>query len=290
MADFYEDQAAGLRRLLGGPRLQVIAFVSASAGVGQTAIVANVGAALAQQGKEVLIIDESTGPRSACAALGVAPAGDLAQVILGQAALTQVLLEPRPRLRILPAARAVGGLARLSARQRQSTLEAISTLPRPIDVVLIDAHARHICGLSPFTLAAQDCVVTVSGRSTHITEAYALIKAARQRYGRRDFRLLLTRMPDQATAQGIFQNLAHTARTRAGATLRLAGLVPIDPSLSLAGRAGSLLVDQSHSAAASACRGLARALSQWPAPASCSNVLQFMQQLLAAPGSLSLAA
>ena len=58
MADFRLDQAAGLRRLLGAGQLQVVTFVAGCEGVGRSVAVANIGAALARLGKEVLIIDE----------------------------------------------------------------------------------------------------------------------------------------------------------------------------------------------------------------------------------------
>ena len=59
MADFRVDQAAGLRRLLGGSQLQVVTFVAGCEGVGRSVAVANLGVALARLGKEVLIIDEN---------------------------------------------------------------------------------------------------------------------------------------------------------------------------------------------------------------------------------------
>ena len=52
MADFRLDQAAGLRRLMGGgQQLQVVTFVAGCDGVGRSVAVANLGVALARLGK-----------------------------------------------------------------------------------------------------------------------------------------------------------------------------------------------------------------------------------------------
>jgi ATPases involved in chromosome partitioning len=58
---YISDQAEGLRRLLAKSGSRVLAVTGGSAGVGCTTTVVNLAAALAQQGKDVLVIDECLG-------------------------------------------------------------------------------------------------------------------------------------------------------------------------------------------------------------------------------------
>mgnify|MGYP000855963993 FL=1 len=104
MADFRVDQAAGLRRLLGGgQQLQVVTFVAGCDGVGRSVAVANIGVALARLGKEVLIIDEHPPGDDIATTFGLVARGDLLNVVQRETALSQVLLLPMHGLRVLPA-------------------------------------------------------------------------------------------------------------------------------------------------------------------------------------------
>src|SRR5574343_2065887 len=115
VADFRVDQAAGLRRLLGGgQQLQVVTFVAGCEGVGRSVAVANIGVAMARLGKEVLIIDEHPPGDDIATTFGLVARGDLLNVVQRETALSQVLLQPMRGLRVLPAARAVKNLGRLS--------------------------------------------------------------------------------------------------------------------------------------------------------------------------------
>ena len=94
MADFRIDQAAGLRRLLGGSQLQVVTFVAGCEGVGRSVAVANLGVALARLGKEVLIIDENASTDDIAASFGLKAKHDLLNVVLRELPLAQALLQP----------------------------------------------------------------------------------------------------------------------------------------------------------------------------------------------------
>jgi len=58
------DQADGLRRLMAGSPGRLVAVVGSGPGVGASSVAANLAAALAQQGKEVLLLDERSGAPS----------------------------------------------------------------------------------------------------------------------------------------------------------------------------------------------------------------------------------
>lgn len=58
------DQADGLRRLMASKPGRLVAVVGSEPAVGVTTVTLNLAAALAQQGKEVLLLDERSGPQS----------------------------------------------------------------------------------------------------------------------------------------------------------------------------------------------------------------------------------
>lgn len=283
MADFRVDQAAGLRRLLGGgQQLQVVTFVAGCDGVGRSVAVANIGVALARLGKEVLIIDEHPPGDDIATTFGLVARGDLLNVVQRETALSQVLLQPMHGLRVLPAARAVKKLGRLSLHQQQTLLDAMSGLERPVDVILVDASTAHPHGFSPFGLAAQEAVVVLSGSSASITEAYALIKKVSHAFARKHFRILVNKVRSQPDARSIYENIAQVAAQRGVARLDYAGAVPLDESLRHAVQLGRpVLLQAPDSPSAAAFRDIASDMLYWQrSDSEAAGVEQFMQQLL----------
>lgn len=283
VADFRSDQAAGLRRLLGsGQQLQVVTFVAGCEGVGRSVAVANIGVALARLGKEVLIIDEHASRDDIAASFGLMARHDLLNVVQREMSLAQVLLQPMTGLRVLPAARAVKKLGRLSLAQQQTLLDAMSGLERPVDVILIDACMAHPNGFSPFGLASQEAVVVLSGNSASITEAYALIKKVSHAFARRHFRILVNKVRSQPDARSIYENIAQVAAQRGIARLDYAGAIPLDEPLRQASQLGRpVLVQAPDSAAAAAFRDIAADLLYWQGnDAGNGGVEYFIQQLL----------
>lgn len=282
MADFRVDQAAGLRRLLGGSQLQVVTFVAGCEGVGRSVAVANIGVALARLGKEVMIIDEHASRDDIASFFGLAANYDLLNVVQRELTLSQVLFEPINGLRVLPAAKAVKKLGRLSLPQQQTLLDAMSGLERPVDVILVDASMAHPHGFSPFGLASQEAVVVLSGNGASITEAYSLIKKVSQAFARRHFRILVNKVRSQPDARSIYENIAQVAAQRGIAQLDYAGAVPLDEALRQSNQlCRSVLVQAPDSAAAQAFRDIASDLLYWQrSDGETGGVEHFMQQLL----------
>ncbi len=266
----------------GGQQLQVITFVSGCDGVGRSVAVANIGVAMARLGKEVLIIDEHASGDDIASTFGMVARQDLLNVVQREMPLSQVLLQSMTGLRILPAARAAKKLGRLSLPQQQTLLDAMSSLERPIDAILVDASMAHPNGFSPFGLASQETVVVLSGNSASITEAYSLIKKVSHAFSRKHFRILVNKVRSQSDARSIFDNIAQVAAQRGVARLDYAGAIPLDEALRQSAQlCRSVLVQAPDSPSAAAFRDIASDILYWQRSESeAGGVEQFMQQLL----------
>lgn len=281
MAESYGDQASGLRRLFGREQPRIVTFAAGSIGVGKSILVANLAASLARLGKEVLVLDENTRNNVASCFGGLAR-NDLHQVINREKALAEVLLTVAPGVRVLPAARAVMKLGKLSLRQQQALLETITGMERPADVILVDASLDHPLGFSPLGLAALDTVIVISSSGQSITDAYALIKKVSLVYARRNFRILVNKVRAQDEAEAIYGNIAQVAHSRSLARLEYAGFAPLDEQLRQASRLSQPVVGLfPDSPSANAYRTLASDLLNWPlADDESGGLEQFVQQLL----------
>ena len=275
------DQAAGLRRLFGGRHLRVVTFLAADAGVGKTQAVAGLASALAAQGRQVLIVDENEGSDCIATSLGCAIRADLLDVISSRCRLHDALIQLRPGLRVLPAARAAGALDQVTAAQQEALFAAVGDLEVAPDVVLVDARHQHPLGFSPFALATSETVVTLTAQPVSITAAYVLIKGVSQQYGRRRFRVLINRARSAGDAEQVYANLARVAGQRELAVLDLAAVIPVDDAIRRAARLSKSVVEAfPDSPAASALRQFATELLYWPSEDDPEGFEDLMRQLL----------
>lgn len=282
MAELQLDQAAGLRRLFGREHLRVITFAAGCSGVGRSVAVANLAAAFARQGREVLVLDENNGSNNVSGLFGVPARHDLLHLVSRERHLSDVLVSAFPGVHVLPAARAVKKLGKLSLPQQEALLAGLAEMERAADVILVDAAVDHPLGFSPLGLASQETVVVVSPGASAITEAYVLIKKMSLGYARRHFRVLVTKVRTPAEAEAIFENLARVSGQRLRANLEYAGCVPSDDLLKQSARLCQPVVTAFPDAqSARAIRSLASDMLGWP-PSDFEprGLEQFVQQLL----------
>lgn len=281
MAEQRGDQASGLRRLFGQEPTRIVTFVAGASGVGKSILVANLAATLARQGKEVLVIDENT-RKTVASCFGVLARHDLYHVINREKTLADVMHTVAPGVRVLPAAKAIKELGRLTTVQQDVLLGSLTGMERAADVILVDASLDHPLGFSPLGLAAHETVVVISGTGASITDSYALIKKVSLGYARRDFRILVNRVRSSEEAHSIHDNMAQLSRNRGFARLEYAGFVPVDEQVRQASRLGQPVVALFPDAPASkAYRTIARDLMSWPTPdLENGGIEHFVQQLL----------
>ncbi|MFZ4535647.1 MinD/ParA family ATP-binding protein [Propionivibrio sp.] len=281
MAECHGDQADGLRRLFGREPPRIVTFAAGSIGVGKSILVANLAASLARQGKEVLILDENI-KNNIASYYGALARHDLLQVIYREKVLNEVLLTVAPGVRVLPAARAVKKLGKLSLHQQEALIESITGMEHPADVILVDASLDHPLGFSPLGLAAHDTVIVISATSASITDAYALIKKVSLGYSRKNFRILVNKVRGLEEAEAIHGNIAQVTHSRGLARLEYAGFVPLDVHLRQAARLCQPVLGLFPDApSAKAYRTIASDLLNWPLPGNEAGGLeQFVQQLL----------
>ena len=263
MDKFVSDQAAGLRRLLGQPGFQVITVMSGQQGAGKTAATANLAVALARSGRDVLIIDQDQHGRGACAALGLTPRYEVADVLEGRCTLDALMLNGPDNVQVLPIG---GGFNRLQCG---------------VDVVLVDMEEATDPDALPLGLAASEIMVVLPPGSTAITQAYTLVKRLAHNFGKRQFRLLLNRIESPEQAQAVAHNFAHTAERYLGVSVDYLGYIPLDERLTRAGHLHTSVVDAFPVAqSTSQFRKLADGLLRWPQPPSLGSVGGFMQRVI----------
>lgn len=269
------DQAEGLRRLLVRSQTQVITVVAGKSGIGRTSVTINLAAALARSGKDVLVLDENHAPDNLLDRLGLFASHDLLDVAQGKCHPKQALLKAKG-FGVLPAARAMHALARLSQAEQQRLEDALTEASSGVDVMLVDAAMpalRRVEGLAGQGAVSSSLangaalLVVVDATASGITESYALIKRLALENARMQFEIVVNKVADERAAQTVFDNMAKVARRNLAARLEYLGCIPQDEKLKRATQLGRPVVEAFPAAAsARSCLALSEKLLRLPVP------------------------
>jgi len=269
VASRWQDQAAGLRQLLGGPSCRSVSFCGGRGESGTTSLIINLAAALFERSRDVLVLDEFDAPGNISQRLHLQPRFHFEQVLRREATLADAVLESGCGFQLLPLSERSHLLATLNEREQDVLASELEELSNQADWLLLDTRPGMGHRLPGLGLAADDVVIVLSNRAESLTDAYATIKLLASESGRHDFRILVNRVADLDAASALFGRIRQVARQYLGEAirLRLIGFVPESEALHRASRQGqSVLSAFPQSDATMAFRQLADAMLRWSPP------------------------
>jgi flagellar biosynthesis protein FlhG len=275
------DQAAGLRRIAKSRPVKVIAVTSGKGGVGKTNVSVNLGVSLAQQGKEVLLMDADLGLANVDVMLGLHPKHNLSHVISGERSLDEVVVNGPEGMRIVPASSGIQAMAELPPSQHAGVIRAFSELSFPLDVLIIDTAAGVSDSVTSFTRAAQEVIVVICDEPASITDAYALIKLLSRDYGIHRFRVLANMVTSVQGGRDLFRKFVTVTDRYLDVALDFMGMIPQDEYLRKAiqkQRPVTQMYPRSKSSIAF--KKLAEKADKWPMPSTAGGRLEFFVERL----------
>lgn len=164
-------------------KTKIITVASGKGGVGKTNFTLNLGIALGEFGKKVLILDADLGLANIDVLLGAAPKYNLTHVISGKRKITDIIIKGPNNIDIIPGGSGVFELSQLSDDALNNFLTQLSLIDNEYDFLLIDTGAGLSKSVLSFSLAADEVFVITIPEPTSLTDAYGLIKTInRNRY------------------------------------------------------------------------------------------------------------
>lgn len=210
------------------PVTRVISVTSGKGGVGKTHTVVNLGIALANRGKSVLLLDADLGLANIDVLLNLKPKATLHDVLKGNCTLDDVILDGPGGISLIPAASGVESLTTLSADARMMLLEAVEEVAYRYDYLLIDTGA----GIGPdvlcFNSASAEIVCVVNPEPTSLTDSYALMKVLSTTHGEKRFSILINETGSEIEARKTYASLAGTVERHLTVSTRYLGSIPED--------------------------------------------------------------
>jgi septum site-determining protein MinD len=213
---------------------RVITITSGKGGVGKTTTTANLGTALAMEGKKVAVVDGDIGLRNLDAVLGLENriVYDLVDVVEGQCRLRQALIKDKrqPELYLLPAAQTRDKNAVNSTQMEQLCQQ----LREEFDFVLIDSPAGIEQGFRNAIVGADDIIIVANPEMASVRDAdriIGLVEAA----GKPEPRLILNRLRPEMVRRGDMMDVTDVLEVLG---VGLIGIVPEDESIIVATNKG----------------------------------------------------
>lgn len=261
--------------------VQVIAVTGGKGGVGKSNISVNLGIALAEMQRRVVLLDADLGLANVDVLLGIRATHTLADVLAGTHSLSEVLVTGPGGMKIVPASSGVQRMAELSRTEHAGLINAFNDLSDDVDVLIVDTAAGISDTVVSFVRAANEVLVVVCDEPSSITDAYALIKLLNKEYGMFRFRVIanMTRSPQEGLS--LFNKLNTVCDKFLDVSLQFVGHVPFDENVRKAvQRQKALLEFAPTSKAAVAIRALAKTVDQWPLPGGPTGRLEFFVERL----------
>ena len=234
--------------------LKVILVASGKGGTGKTSLTAGVGAALAQLGRRVLLIDGDCGLRNLDIVLGMSDrvVYSFADVAGGAVPLGDAMAR-HPDYETLYLLTAPVALPALSERGMEQL--AVQAEEAGFDYLIIDGPAGLPAELSFLAHIATQAVVVTSTDRTCIRGAERCARKLEEEYCIQRIRMVLNHVRPRMISHGRSGNI-DDAMDEAG--LPLLGVVPEDEDLITCGNSGKSILAAKHGGAARAFQNIAR--------------------------------
>ncbi|ATV35979.1 septum site-determining protein MinD [Fusobacterium pseudoperiodonticum] len=232
---------------------RVIVITSGKGGVGKTTTTANIGAALADKGHKVLLIDTDIGLRNLDVVMGLENriVYDLIDVIEGRCRVSQALIKDKrcPNLVLLPAAQ----IRDKNDVNTDQMKELIFSLKESFDYILIDCPAGIEQGFKNAIAAADEAIVVTTPEVSATRDAdriIGLLEAA----GIKNPKIVVNRLRIDMVKE---KNMLSVEDILDILAVKLLGVVPDDENVVISTNKGEPLVYKGDSLAAKAFKNIA---------------------------------
>ncbi len=261
--------------------VRVIAVTGGKGGVGKTNVSVNLGVAMAELGRRVMLLDADLGLANIDVVLGLHASRNLSHVMSGECRLEEVIVEGPKGMRVVPGASGLQRMAELSPAEHAGLIHAFSEVANDVDVLLIDTAAGISDLVVSFSRAAQEQIVVVCDEPASITDAYAIIKLLNRVHGVGRFRILANMVKSVQEGKDLYNKMCRVTDQYLDVMLSYLGSIPYDEQLRRAVKSQKPVVEAyPRSRVAQAFKNLAKRADNWPVPTGVSGDLQFFVERL----------
>ncbi|OBS10486.1 MinD/ParA family protein [Acidihalobacter prosperus] len=234
-------------------RAKVIAVTSGKGGVGKTNISVNLAVALASRRRRVCLFDADTNQANVNILLGLRPTLTLEQVLDGRHPIDDILLKAPGNISIVPAASGIANGTDLDETRRERLSEALFSLERDFDYLLVDTAAGASQDVVFFLRAAALVVLVITPEPTSLTNAFSLIRVMRREGVHTPIQVIVNQVADAQEFRAVFRRFKGAVEKYLQCHVDAIGHVVSDETVATAVRIQRPVIFLRYDAPASLC-------------------------------------
>ena len=257
MSEFHQDQAAGLRRLMAGPKPRIVSVLSASSNSELPRILSNLAASLTRDGSSPHIVHAANADPDALKHYGLQDIPTLSDILQQRQPLIAAI---HNNALGFSASRLLSPGQVVTEKMAGPLEKCVTELARLHDIVIVETALNQQQRLPLAMLNEGEIIIQLTNKAAAIKQAYKVIKQLYSHLGKRSFGILV-HSANAKQADGVFSNIAAVARQYLQLELEYMGYIPADDHVIRASKLGRSVIDAFPAALASqAFRELARRL------------------------------
>ncbi len=234
---------------------RVIVITSGKGGVGKTTTNANIGTALAREGKKVVMIDTDLGLRNLDLLLGLENriVYTIVDVVEKRCKLKQALVKDKknPNLCLLAAAQTRDK----SAVTEEQLKEICEELQKDFDFILVDCPAGIEQGFQNAVAGASEAIVVTTPEMSAVRDADRIIGLLEAREEIKSYRLLINRVRPNLIKSNDMMSVEDVVEILSA---KLIGIIPEDTGIITSTNKGEPIVNDEKSLAGRAYKNVAQ--------------------------------
>ncbi len=218
------------------PRCRSLVFTSGKGGVGTSNLALNLAVALGELGQRVVLVDADLGLANIDLLCGLTPTHDLGDVLAGDCALAEAIVDGPAGIRIVAGAHASRTLADLLADAPDLLFGELASLEANADFLLIDAGSGLSPAITRLASSSDEVVIVTTPEPTSVADAHAAISRLKRLPTAPLIRAVVNQAASTREGDEVLAHLAAASRQFQGAVVAGLGSVRADPSVPLAVR------------------------------------------------------
>jgi flagellar biosynthesis protein FlhG len=210
---------------------RLITVASGKGGVGKTWLSISLAHALASAGQKILLLDGDLGLANVDIQLGISPARDIGEVILGRASMRDIIAPAHiggVHFDVAAGRSGSGALAQLSHDALLGLKAKVIDAAQQYDHLILDMGAGIDLAVRTLSDHAGQCLVVMTAEPTSLTDAYAFIKLRHMRAPSGRLSVVVNNA-SRAEAKQAFDTLTRVCKHFLGIVPNLAGVIRRDP-------------------------------------------------------------
>jgi flagellar biosynthesis protein FlhG len=240
---------------------RALVMTSGKGGVGTSNLALNLAIALGEQGQRVVLVDADLGLANIDLLCGLAPAGDLGDVLTGEQPLAEVIVPGPGGIRIVPGAHGMRTLVEVLGDAPGRLAVELAALEAQSDFLLVDTGSGLGGSIATLAAAAGEVVLVTTPEPTSVADAHAAINRFRRLAGPPRLLAVVNQAASAAEASDVLVRLTASSRQFLSTVVTGLGYVRADPHVPLSVRLRRpFVVAYPHSLASRGVRRLARDL------------------------------